>query len=383
MKIYLDNAATTKLSQEVFRSIEPYLFETFGNPSSAHQAGTAARAAVEEARCSIAEIIHAEPRSIIFTSGGTEADNLALTSAVRANGIRVAITSPLEHHAVLRPLRELESRGELKLIYLKHNEYGAVSLSHLDQLLSANERALVTLMHGNNETGNLNDIHQIGEICGHYQAVFHTDTVQSIYQYHLNVNELKADFLVGSAHKFHGPKGIGFLYARHPEKLLPLISGGGQERGYRSGTENVAGIAGLASALRLSHRHLEKKQHELTNLKEKMINNLLSKIPGVRFNGLSGRRSSLPTILNVSLPEPDIKEPVLSYLDRHGICASGSSACSAHSTSHVLSALGIDGKNTIRFSFSSDTTAAEIDQTVDCLARLYVKSALREVTEIC
>ncbi|MBE9598058.1 cysteine desulfurase family protein [Pedobacter sp. MC2016-24] len=385
MKVYLDNAATTTLSRTVFQAMEPYLFEHFGNPSSAHQQGRAARSAIETSRATIASLLNTTPDTIIFTSGGTEADNLAIISAIRAHGIKLAITSNLEHHAVLNTLKQLEKAGEIQLLYLKHDARGNISVAQLERLLEANDKAFVSLMHGNNEIGNLNDIHQFAEVCKSYGAIFHSDTVQSIYQYQYDTQLLKADFLVGSAHKFHGPKGVGFLYARNPEIIRPLINGGAQERGLRSGTENVSGIVGLAEALNLAQSNLQHHQQHVSNLKEKMINDLISKIPGIKFNGNSGnKRLSLPSVLSVSIPTADNGQSPLSYLDQHQIYASGGSACSSKSVSHVLNAIGTDSsQHTIRFSFSTLTTAEEIEYAVDKLSGLFVKSALKEVHVMC
>jgi len=387
MKIYLDNAATTPLSREVFQAMEPYLFENFGNPSSAHQHGKAARTAIEQSRGIIADLLEASPDQIVFTSGGTEADNTAIVSAIRANGIRLAITTPFEHHAVLNTLRNLQRSGEIRLVYLKHDEKGNLSLSHLDQLLSAHDKAFVSVMHGNNEIGNLNDIHEIAEVCKSYGAIFHTDTVQTMGQYRYNTSTLKTDFLVGSAHKFHGPKGIGFLYKRSLAPLQPLINGGAQEKGQRSGTENVTGIVGLAKALELAYRNSSVYQPHIRHLKEKMIYHLIRKIPGIKFNGNSAvDQLSLATVLSVSLPAPSGGQSPLVFLDQNNICASGGSACSSHSNagSHVLSALGGDfDRTTIRFSFSRYNTEEEIDYVVDKLASLYVKETLRELSAVC
>jgi cysteine desulfurase len=385
MKVYLDNAATTTLSRSVFEAMEPYLFEHFGNPSSSHQQGIVARTAIEQSRKTIADLLNTSPASIIFTSGGTEADNTAITSAIRVNGIKLAITSNLEHHAVLNTLKQLEQNGEIRVLYLKHDEKGNLSAAHLERLLAANERAFVSLMHGNNEIGNLNNIHQFAEVCQSYGAIFHSDTVQSIYQFSYDTQVLKADFLVGSAHKFHGPKGVGFLYARQPELITPLINGGSQERGLRSGTENVSGIVGMAKALSLAHANLQGHQEQLTNLKEQMINKLISRIPGIRFNGNSGNKKlSLPSVLSVAIPAGDNGQSPLSYLDQHQIYASGGSACSSKSVSHVLNAIGTDpGQHTIRFSFSAFTTEAEIDFAVEKLSNLFVKTALNEMHVLC
>ena len=273
MRIYLDNAATTPLSKEVFSAMEPYLFEHFGNASSAHGFGRTARVAVSQARATIAELLNAHPDTIIFTSGGTESDNAAIFSAIRSNGIKVAITSSLEHHAVLNTLKVLEKNGEIELLYVKNDEYGNLSLRHLQQLLQNNERAFVSLMHGNNEIGNLNNIEEISGLCCSYGAIFHSDTVQTMGHHQYNTKTLKADFLVGSAHKFHGPKGVGFLYKREKSLLLPHIQGGSQEGGQRGGTENVAGIVGLAKALEIASRDRQTLDSQLSSLKKRMIKN--------------------------------------------------------------------------------------------------------------
>ncbi|MEJ2883270.1 cysteine desulfurase family protein [Pedobacter sp. GR22-6] len=385
MKIYLDNAATTQLDSTVFQEMEPYLFESYGNPSSSHAAGRAARTAIEASRRTIADLLNAAPENIVFTSGGTEADNTAIISTVRSKGIKLVISSKFEHHAVLNTLKYLEQRGEIRVVFLKHDDNGTLSLSHLEQLLAANEKALVSLMHANNELGNLIDIQQVGALCKSAGAIFHSDTVQSICQYQYDTQTLPADFLVASAHKFHGPKGVGFLYARDPKALTPFLHGGAQERGLRSGTENVSGIVGMAKALSLSYANQANHQQHLSELKEKMINNLISKIPGIRFNGNSARKKlSLNNVLNVALPLADSGQDVLSFLDQHEIYASGGSACSAKSNSHVLSALGVSaGLTNIRFSFSRYTTEEELEYTVDLLSGLYVNTALKEMSTIC
>jgi len=381
MRIYLDNAATTPLSKAVFRAMEPYLFENFGNPSSAHHFGREARAAISQSRSIIADVLNTSPDHIIFTSGGTEADNTAIISAIRSNNIKLAITTRLEHHAVLNTLKALEQRGEVRLLYLNHDAKGLLSLSHLDQLLAANERAFVSVMHGNNEIGNLNDIAQIAEVCSHYHAIFHSDTVQTMGQYKYDTQKLGADFLVGSAHKFHGPKGIGFLYKRSGEPLSPFINGGAQEGGQRSGTENVAGIVGLAKALELAYSNSTFNQAYIAGLKERMIYKLTNKIPGIGFNGNSLLKElSLSTVLSVTLPDTGVS--VLNYLDQHRICASGGSACNSNSgkASHVLNALRTNpDRNTIRFSFSRYNTAEEVDYAVDQLAGLFIKEIAHEV----
>jgi len=386
MRIYFDNAATTPLSREVFQAMEPYLFENFGNPSSSHYYGRTVKNAIEQSRKTIADLLNTAPAQIVFTSGGTEADNTAILSGIRNNGIKLAITTPFEHHAVLNTLKSLQKRGEIELVYLNHDEKGNLSIPHLELLLSAHAKTFVSVMHGNNEIGNLNDIQEISNVCCRYGAIFHTDTVQSMGQYQYNTKQLKADFLVGSAHKFHGPKGIGFLYKSADHDLLPLINGGSQEKGMRSGTENVTGIVGLAKALELSYGNLENNKRHITLLKEKMIRDLIHHIPGIRFNGNSAQTAdSLSTVLSVSLPEAVNGDSPLNYLDRHHICVSGGSACTSHSTSgsHVLAALGDNfDRSTVRFSFSRYNTADEIDKVVNRLAGLYKQESLNKLSAV-
>lgn len=381
MRIYLDNAATTPLSKEVFSAMEPYLFEHFGNASSAHGPGRTARVAVSQARATIAELLDAHPDTIIFTSGGTESDNAAIFSSIRSNGIKVAITSSLEHHAVLNTLKALEKSGEIELLYVKNDEYGNLSLRHLQQLLQNNERAFVSLMHGNNEIGNLNNIEEISGLCCSYGAIFHSDTVQTMGHHQYNTKTLKADFLVGSAHKFHGPKGVGFLYKREKSLLLPHIQGGSQEGGQRGGTENVAGIVGLAKALEITSRDRQTLDSHISSLKKRMIHGLSASIEGLSFNGNSGDLNrSLNSVLSVSLPANRLGLPILSYLDSLEICASGGSACTSKSAgSHVLNAIGADGsRDVLRLSFSRNNTLAEVDHTVSVLSSLFSSAKILE-----
>jgi len=375
MRIYLDNAATTPLSIDVFKAMEPYFFENFGNPSSTHYHGRQAKSALEESRSTIADLLNTDPDHIIFTSGGTEADNTAILSTIRNQRIKLAITTPFEHHAVLNTLKTLERDGEIRLVYLEHDQLGNLSIDHLKRVLATSQKALVSVMHGNNEIGNLNDINEIGEVCRKYGAVFHSDTVQTMGQYIYDTKTLNADFLVGSAHKFHGPKGVGFLYKKSLDLVRPLINGGSQERAQRSGTENITGIVGLAKALELAYENRDNYQSHIKSLKQRMIDRLTAKIPAIRFNGNSANPDlSLSTILSVSVPEPVNGISPLIYLDQHQICASGGSACSSRSTtgSHVLSALGNDfERSTIRFSFSRYNTNDEIDYVSEKLAHLF------------
>jgi cysteine desulfurase len=374
MKVYLDNAATTNLSSEVLEAMLPYLTQHYGNPSSGHSWGKEARQAVETARQTIADLLNATPEEIVFTSGATEADNLALTGTIQLLQLQHVITSPLEHPAVLRGLRQLEEAGTINLHLVETDNKGHLKLNHLENLLRIHSQALVSLMHGNNEIGNLNDIGTIGTLCQAYGAIFHSDTVQTISYFDYNLQTLPVDFLVGSAHKFHGPKGAGFLFARRNRELKPLWYGGGQERQVRSGTENVSGIVGLAKALEIAQTCRQTVVQHLQTLKSELITGLKT-LPGVRFNGESDSiLYSLPTVLNVSLPELPNGQSLLAELDQHGIAASGGSACSSHSVggSPVLRAIHADvSRENIRFSFSRYTTSAEVDRVLNVLTGLY------------
>ena len=280
--VYFDNAATTPLDPEVLDAMLPFMRQHYGNPSSLHGPGRQVRAAIENARKTVAHLLNAAPAEIIFTSGGTEANNYAAFGSIRTLGLKHAVTSLLEHHAVLHPLQVLAKNGEIELHYLRHNERGVLDLGHLEELLAAQPRAFVSLMHANNEIGNLNDIKAIGEICAQHNAVFHTDTVQTMGHYRHDVQQLKNHFLVGSAHKFHGPKGVGFIYTRSGMQIGPLIFGGAQERNVRSGTENVYGIVGLAKALEIAVRDLAAHQAHVLGLKQRFIARLRAEVEDVR-----------------------------------------------------------------------------------------------------
>ena len=373
--VYFDNAATTPLDPEVLDAMLPFMRQHYGNPSSLHGPGRQVRAAIENARKTVAHLLNAAPAEIIFTSGGTEANNYAAFGSIRTLGLKHAVTSLLEHHAVLHPLQVLAKNGEIELHYLRHNERGLLDLGHLEELLAAQPRAFVSLMHANNEIGNLNDIKAIGEICAQHNAVFHTDTVQTMGHYRHDVQQLKNHFLVGSAHKFHGPKGVGFIYTRSGMQIGPLIYGGAQERNVRSGTENVYGIVGLAKALEIAVRDLAAHRAHVQELKNQFITRLRAEIEDVQFNGHSAvTDNSLYTVLSVSLPPSAISEMLLFNLDISRVAASGGSACSsgAQTGSHVLDALGCDPERaTVRFSMSKMNTAAEVDYAVQVLAKLY------------
>jgi cysteine desulfurase len=373
MSIYLDNAATTQLDREVFDEMTPYLLSNFGNPSSLHGHGRAVKKVVEASRRTIADLINALPNEIIFTSGGTEADNTAILSAIRSHGIKHIITTAFEHHAVLHLLEVLERNGEIKLSFIQHDERGNLNLNHLDDLLRYNSRSLVTVMHANNEIGNLNNIELIGEICKSRGALFHSDTVQTMGHYRHDLSKLKTHFLAASAHKFHGPKGVGFLYCRNGVEITQLLHGGSQERKLRAGTENIHGIVGLAKALEVTYRDIDQHHIYIETLKNRMITKLREQISDVEFNGNSAVSNlSLYTLLSVSLPNFDMAGGLLHYLDQNDISVSGGSACSAGSSSHVLTALKADPlRTTVRFSFSRFNTIAEIDHAVEKLSELY------------
>jgi cysteine desulfurase len=375
MQVYLDNAATTPLDKEVFEAMTPYMLEHFGNPSSIHAHGRQVRAAIERARKTIATLLHTSPAEIFFTSGGTEADNAALFGTIRNGTIRHVISSPLEHHAVLHSLETMEKNGEIELAFVRHDERGGLDLEHLDALLAARPQTLVSLMHANNEIGNLNDIARIGDICRNYNAIFHSDTVQTMGHYRHDLQQLNLHLLVGSAHKFHGPKGVGFIYISGAVKVPPLIYGGSQERNMRGGTENVYGIIGLAKALEIAYRDMDGHRAYIQGLKDRLIYKLQEQVPGVIFHGYSAEADkSLYTVLNIGLPPSPINEMLLFKLDINKISVSGGSACTSGTSigSHVLDAIHADpNRGAVRLSFSKFNTAAEIDYVADTLATLF------------
>ena len=380
MPIYLDNAATTPLDPQVLEAMLPYLQEHYGNPSSTHAHGRATRSAIEQARKQVADLLQVTPGEIFFTSGGTEADNTAIRCSIEDLGLKHAITSRLEHHAVLYPLQALAEAGHIELSYVTTDQQGTIDLSHLRDLLHAHSRSFVALMHGNNEVGNLTDVYRVGEVCAEYDAVFHSDAVQTLAHYPLDLRKMSVHSLAGSAHKFHGPKGIGLLYLDKTHKISPLLRGGSQERNVRGGTENLYGIVGLAKALEISYENMSAHRQHIVSLKQRMIEQLQRRIPDVRFNGLSANlNKSLYTVLNVSLPPSEATGMLLFNLDLHQISVSGGSACSSGAAlgSHVLQALNTDSeRGTIRFSFSRLNTAEEIDEVVSRLAELYSAEAI-------
>src|SRR6187549_133973 len=287
MRIYLDNAATTPLDPEVFEAMKPFMLEDFGNPSSTHAHGRKVRASIESARKKIAELMHCTPGEIIFTSGGTEADNAILRSAVHTYGIKTVISSAIEHHAVENTLHILEKQGLIHLHHVKLDEKGHVNLTHLETLLKENPNALVSLMHANNEIGNLLDLERVAALCDEYKAYFHSDTVQTVGHYVHDLSKIKVHCLTAAAHKFHGPKGVGFMFIRKDKKIQPFVYGGAQERNMRGGTENVYGIIGLAKALEIAYRDMNEHTRHIESLKKRMIEKLKENIPGVDFHGAS------------------------------------------------------------------------------------------------
>jgi cysteine desulfurase len=377
MQVYLDNAATTPMDPEVFEAMKPFMLEDFGNPSSTHAHGRKVRAAIESARKKVAELLNCAPGEIIFTSGGTEADNAILTCATETFGIEHLISSPIEHHAVTHTLEHLAKSGKAQLHYVELDDKGHVNLQHLESLLKQYPKALVSLMHANNEIGNLLDLQTVGEMCREYKAFFHSDTVQTVGHYRHDLKSLFVCGMTAAAHKFHGPKGIGFMYIRKDHKIHPFIHGGAQERNMRGGTENVYGIIGLAKALEIAYRDMDEHQRHISALKKHMIERLQENIHDVRFNGDSANLArSLYTVLNVSLPANDDSSLLLFNLDLHGVSASGGSACSSGATtsSHVLAHLYPGSKRaSVRFSFSKYNTLKEIDYAVNVLTELFKK----------
>jgi len=371
MKIYLDNAATTQLDPEVFKAMTPYLLEYYGNPSSQHQHGREAKEAIEKARTTIAGLLNASPSEIIFTGGGTEADNIAIQSAVVEYQVKRVITTPIEHHAVLHTLENLQKKGVIKLHYLTLNGRGEIDLNELDELLKGSEKSFVSVMHANNEIGNINDIEGIAKICQRHDALFHTDTVQTVGHYCHDLEKLGVHFIACSAHKFHGPKGVGFLYCRKGTQLSKIVHGGSQEKQQRAGTENIPGIVGMAKALEVAYREIGHHRQYIQGLKDRLITQMENSIQGVSFNGNSAiADKSLYTVLSINLPDTGLN--LLRYLDENSISVSGGSACSTGSASHVLQAIKrAPSTYTIRFSFSKFNTEAEIDRTVEILSAVY------------
>ncbi|MBC7571149.1 MAG: cysteine desulfurase, partial [Spirosoma sp.] len=332
--VYLDNAATTRLDPAVLDAMLPLMTEQFGNPSSIHSHGRQVRSIIEKSRKTVAQLLNTSPAEIFFTSGGTEADNTAIQCTIDGYGLTHAISSPLEHHAVLHTLEHLAAQKKIRLSMVNVDARGHIDMAHLEQLLGTFPRSFVSLMHGNNEIGNLIDLARVGELCRAHDAIFHSDTVQTMGHFRHDLQTLPVDFIVGAGHKFHGPKGVGFLYVNAGRvNIQPFIYGGSQERNRRGGTENVYGIVGLAKALEIAYRDMDDHRAHITALKKRMIDQLTQRLPEVRFNGDSANfNESLYTVLNVSLPASDLNDMLLFNLDIAKISASGGSACSSGSS---------------------------------------------------
>lgn len=373
MRIYFDNAATTAIDKEVFNAMVPFLENHFGNPSSIYSYGRETRIAIESARKSVAKILNAHPAEIFFTSGGTESSNTAIQSAVRDLGCKHIITSAIEHHAVSHTVSHLDNIDLVNVSYVKLLPNGHVDMEDLEKLLAASdEKTLVTLMHANNEIGNMLDIHAVGELCKLYNAIFHSDTVQTVGHFPFDLRNTPIHFITGAAHKFHGPKGVGLLYINENVRIKPFIHGGGQERNMRAGTENVYGIVGFAKALELATQEYETESASIGTLKYYMYDELKKHIEGVSFNG-DVLGSSLYSVLSVSFPKTEKSEMILFNLDINNICASGGSACTsgADQGSHVIRAINNNPNQvTVRFSFSKYNTKEEVDTVVAQLKQL-------------
>jgi len=366
-RIYLDNAATTAINPLVLEAMMPFFTEKFGNPSSIYSYGRETRMAIEQARKSVAKILNAHPAEIFFTSGGTESSNTAIFSSIRDLGCKHIITSEIEHHAVSHAVDYLKNSGKVSVSFVKLLPDGHIDLEDLEKLLSSSTvKTLVTLMHANNEIGNMIDLHAVGTLCNSYNAIFHSDTVQSVGHFPFDLRNTPVHFITGSAHKFHGPKGIGLLYINENIRIQSFIHGGGQERNMRAGTENIYGIVGLSKALEIATNNFEVDKAFILSLKLYMYEALKKSIPGISFNGdVLGK--SLYSVLNVNFPASEKSEMLLFNLDINHICASGGSACAsgAEQGSHVIRAINVDPNQiAVRFSFSKHNTKEEIDWVV-------------------
>jgi cysteine desulfurase len=372
-RIYFDNAATTALDPQVLEAMMPYLTEKFGNPSSIYSYGRESRLAIENARKTVAKILNAHPAEIFFTSGGTESSNTAITASIRDLGCTHIISSPIEHHATLHTVEELRCRGEASLSYVKLSSTGEIDMEDLEQLLATHEeKTLVTLMHANNEIGTMLDLHAVGNLCKKYGAIFHSDTVQTVGHFPIDLRNTPVHFITGAGHKFHGPKGVGILYVNENIKIKPYIHGGGQERNMRAGTENLYGIVGFAKALELATASYEKDSAHIRNIKKYAMEKLQKNIKGVSFNG-NPLGNSLYTVLSVSFPKTEKSEMLLFNLDINNICASGGSACTsgAEQGSHVIRAINNNPNQvTVRFSFSKHNSIEEVDRLVEKLKEI-------------
>lgn len=372
-RIYFDNAATTALDPEVLDAMMPYLTEKFGNPSSVYSYGRETKMAVELARKSVAQQLNAHPSEIFFTSGGTESNNTAIQASVRDLDCLRIITSQIEHHAVGHTIDFIKNQGGVKVDYVNLMSNGHIDLTHLELLLAtSSEKTLVSLMHGNNEIGNLLDLHETGKLCEKFNALFHSDTVQTVGHFPFDLRNTPVHFITGSAHKFHGPKGVGLLYINENIRIKPFLFGGGQERNMRAGTENVHGIVGFAKALELSSTNHENDSNHINEVRMYMYEKLKKNIPQLSFNGdVTGK--SLYTVLSVNFPKSDKSELLLFNLDIQNICASIGSACASgvEEGSHVINAIHPNFDSvTVRFSFSKYNTKEEVDIVIEKIKSL-------------
>lgn len=370
VRIYFDNAATTPLDPEVLEAMMPYLGQNFGNPSSIYSYGRETRMAIESARKSVAQLLNARPGELFFTSGGTESINTAIAGAVTSLGCRHIITSAIEHHATLHTVQALAHNGQVQVSFVKLLPDGHIDTDDLERLLhSVKEKCLVSLMHANNEIGNITDLITVGNVCSRYNAIFHSDTVQTVGHYAFDLRNTPVHFITASAHKFHGPKGAGMLYVNENVKIKPFIRGGAQERNMRAGTENVYGIVGFAKALEIATRKQDADSRYIGSLKLYMMKVLEKSIPAVQFNGDPWGKS-LYTVLSASFPRSERSEMLLFNLDISNICASGGSACAsgADAGSHVIQAVNNNADQvTVRFSFSRHNTMQEVDYVAERL----------------
>ena len=372
MKVYFDNAATTPLAKEALDEMLPYLTDNFGNPSSIHSNGRKSRAAIEKARKVASAAINASTAEVFFTSCGTESNNMVIKQSVKKLGVRRIISSSIEHHCVLHSVQTVGSEG-VKTEMVKISPFGEVDYEHLESLLkSSEEKTLVSLMHANNEIGTLLDLERVSALCEQYGAYFHTDSVQTIGYYPIDVQKIKIHFLSGSGHKFHGPKGVGFVYINSSAALSPFIDGGSQERNMRAGTENLYGIVGLGKALEMAITDMEANRDHISGLRQYMKSKLDHELADISYNGFPDERGHYK-VLSVSLPLNNKTDLIVWNLDNAGIAASAGSACTSGSEvgSHVLAGINApQNRKAVRFSFSRHNTKEEVDYVVEELKKL-------------
>ena len=373
-KIYFDNAATTEISEKVISEMMKAMKVNYGNPSSTHSHGRNSKAILELSRKTIAEKFNVNPKEIIFTSGGTESNNMIIKTVVIAQNVERIISTKIEHKAVLNSIESIAKETGITILFLDVDEYGLPNKHQLIEYLeNSNEKTLVSLMHINNETGTMIDLELFGKICKSNNALFHSDTVQTIGHYSINLDKINIDFMTCSAHKFHGPKGVGFAYIKNGQTVKPFIEGGDQERGYRGGTESIHNIVGLKTAIDISYENLENDSKKVTELKDHFIKTVMERIPETKINGKHNINESSYAILNLCLPINTDKKTILNFkLDLAGISCSSGSACQSGSSqpSHVLSEMLSDDdmkKISLRFSFSKFNTIKEVDYVVEFL----------------